>query len=293
MANEQVSIKRGLKANIPDTKVAGQILVATDTGEMFIDDSSSSRIQINASIASKLSTSAGSATQPVYFNNGIPVATTYTLGKSVPSNAVFTDTVYTLPLATSSVRGGVKIGYTQSGKNYPVQLSNEQMYVNVPWTDTNTTYTAGTGLSLSGTAFSVKLGYTTSGKNYKVTSDTDGNLYVNVPWTDTNTTYSAMTGATSSAAGTAGLVPAPAAGKQTSFLRGDGTWVVPTNTDTKVTQSASISTNGNYPVLLGYSTATTAVTNTVNKSSKLLFNPSTGKLTATTIDATMDDGSID
>ncbi len=46
----------------------------------------------------------------------------------------------------------------------------------------------------------------------------------------TDTTYSAMTGATSSAAGKAGLVPAPAAGKQTSFLRGDGTWVVPTNT---------------------------------------------------------------
>ena len=36
--------------------------------------------------------------------------------------------------------------------------------------------------------------------------------------------------ATASAAGAAGLVPAPAAGKQTSFLRGDGTWVVPTNT---------------------------------------------------------------
>ena len=42
--------------------------------------------------------------------------------------------------------------------------------------------------------------------------------------TNTNTTYSNMTGATSSAAGSAGLVPAPAAGKQNSFLRGDGTW---------------------------------------------------------------------
>lgn len=39
-----------------------------------------------------------------------------------------------------------------------------------------------------------------------------------------------MVGATSSTAGTQGLVPAPAAGKQSSFLRGDGTWVVPTNT---------------------------------------------------------------
>lgn len=46
----------------------------------------------NADTATKLTSSAGSATQPVYFANGVPVATTYTLGKSVPSNAVFTDT---------------------------------------------------------------------------------------------------------------------------------------------------------------------------------------------------------
>ena len=46
----------------------------------------------------------------------------------------------------------------------------------------------------------------------------------------TNTTYSVFGAASASAAGSNGLVPAPAAGKQTSFLRGDGTWVVPTNT---------------------------------------------------------------
>ena len=48
--------------------------------------------------------------------------------------------------------------------------------------------------------------------------------------TTQDTTYSDMTGASASAAGTHGLVPAPAAGKNTSFLRGDGTWAVPTNT---------------------------------------------------------------
>ena len=47
-----------------------------------------------ATSANKLNTNAGSGTQPVYFSNGIPVATTYTLGKSVPNNAVFTDTTY-------------------------------------------------------------------------------------------------------------------------------------------------------------------------------------------------------
>ena len=41
-----------------------------------------------------------------------------------------------------------------------------------------------------------------------------------------------MTGATSSAAGTNGLVPSPAAGAQAKFLRGDGTWQMPANTDT-------------------------------------------------------------
>lgn len=45
--------------------------------------------------ATKLSTSAGSVTQPVYFSDGKPVACTYTLGKSVPADAVFTDTVPT------------------------------------------------------------------------------------------------------------------------------------------------------------------------------------------------------
>lgn len=55
----------------------------------------SSSVGGSANSAVKLDSSAGSATQPVYFSNGQPVATTYTLGKSVPSDAVFTDTTYT------------------------------------------------------------------------------------------------------------------------------------------------------------------------------------------------------
>lgn len=47
---------------------------------------------------------------------------------------------------------------------------------------------------------------------------------------DNNTTYSAFKGATSSAAGGSGLVPAPTAGKQGQYLRGDGTWATPTDT---------------------------------------------------------------
>ena len=56
-----------------------------------------------ANSANKLNTDAGSTTQPVYFSNGIPVKTTYTLGASVPSGAKFTDTTYSE--ATQSAAG--------------------------------------------------------------------------------------------------------------------------------------------------------------------------------------------
>lgn len=51
----------------------------------------------SATSAVKLDSSAGSATQPIYFSDGKPVSCAYSLGKSVPSDAVFTDTVYTHP----------------------------------------------------------------------------------------------------------------------------------------------------------------------------------------------------
>lgn len=68
-----------------------------DGGNMYVYNPSkfnvnSAKTAASADSAKKLTTNAGSATQPVYFSNGVPVATTYTLGKSVPSNAVFTDT---------------------------------------------------------------------------------------------------------------------------------------------------------------------------------------------------------
>lgn len=97
----------------------------------------------SASSAAALTSNAGSSTQPVYFSGGKPVACSYTLGKSVPADALFTDH-----------------------------------------------------------------------------------------------TYGNMKGATSSAAGSAGLVPAPNIGDQLKFLRADGTWVIPPNNSYSVGTSS-------------------------------------------------------
>lgn len=141
-------------------------------------------------------------------------------------NVPWADNNTTYNEATADTLGLVKIGYASNGKNYAVLLANGKMYVNVPWTDNNTTYTQATSDKLG----LVKIGYSANGKNYPVVLDGNGKMYVNVPWTDTNTTYTNMGAASASAAGKAGLVPAPAAGAQAKYLRGDGTWQTPPNT---------------------------------------------------------------
>lgn len=93
------------------------------------------------------------------------------------------------PTSSATVLGGIKVGYTTSGKNYKVQLdSSGNAYVNVPWTDNNTTYNEATADTLG----LVKIGYASNGKNYAVLL-ANGKMYVNVPWTDNNTTYSQAT----------------------------------------------------------------------------------------------------
>lgn len=56
----------------------------------------------SASTATKLSSNAGSNTQPVYFSDGKPVVIGYTIASSVPANAKFTDTTYGVATASSN-----------------------------------------------------------------------------------------------------------------------------------------------------------------------------------------------
>lgn len=170
---------------------------------------------------------------------------TASLASSVPwSGVTGKPSTFAPPTSSAAVLGGIKVGYTTSGKNYKVQVdSSGNAFVNVPWTDNNTTYNQATADTLG----LVKIGYSATGKNYPVVLDGSGKMYVNVPWTDTNTTYANMGAATSSDAGKAGLVPAPSAGAQGKYLRGDGTWQTPPNT---TYAKANTSTLG--LVMIGY-----------------------------------------
>lgn len=48
-----------------------------------------------------------------------------------------------LKVATNKELGGIKIGYTENDKNYPVELdSDNKAFVNVPWVDNDTTVTS-------------------------------------------------------------------------------------------------------------------------------------------------------
>lgn len=85
----------------------------------------------SATSAVKLDSSAGSATQPVYFSGGKPVACTYTLGKSVPSDAVFTDTNTDTKNTAGSSNTSSKIyliGATSQATN-PQTYSHDTAYV--------------------------------------------------------------------------------------------------------------------------------------------------------------------
>lgn len=99
--------------------------------------------------------------------------------------------------ATSTKLGGIKIGYTQSGQNYPVQLSSDKKaYVNVPNIGTATTTKLGIILAagVRTTAITTTQGGTTSNRYYGVELDQNGKAFVNVPWNTPKATTSVLGG---------------------------------------------------------------------------------------------------
>lgn len=73
------------------------------TLQALINKKAPSADGVSADSALKLTTSTGDVNKPVYFKNGVPVDINFTINKSVPSDAKFTDTTY--ENATQSAAG--------------------------------------------------------------------------------------------------------------------------------------------------------------------------------------------
>lgn len=214
-------------------------LVSNTSGTVMTATTFKGALNGNASSATKLTTSAGSTTQPVYFSDGKPVACTYTLGKSVPSDAVFTDTnthytsknVVGGTSATSNTTSALTNGnvYLNSVENGAVTSSHKisgsgattvttdasgNIIISSTDTNTNTTYSAGTGISLSGTTFS------NSGVRSISTGSSNGTISVNTNGTSANVAVKGL----GSAAYTASSAYLGSSGDQTLT---NGSFIIP------------------------------------------------------------------
>lgn len=112
---------------------------------------------------------------------------------------------------------------------------------NVGTNDQTPTYSTATTLAklVTGEKLGVAFGKIAKAVDELITHLSDSVKHITVEertaWNDKaegNHTHSNMTAATASAAGKAGFVPAPAAGAQAKYLRGDGTWHTPPDTNT-------------------------------------------------------------
>ena len=138
------SSKAGTVSEVRKIYTSGDKPSKTDVGLGNVDNTADANKSVkyatSAGSASKLSTSAGSATQPVYFSGGKPAACTYTLGKSVPSDAKFTDTTYGVATATANglMSSTDKTKLDDFGKVVSIQKS---IKLTTNWQDTGITGT--------------------------------------------------------------------------------------------------------------------------------------------------------
>jgi len=164
--SEDLQIYHDASNSVIKDNGTGKLILATDVfalrnvamDEDMITASQNGAVTLLYDNGAKLATTSGG----VSVTGNIVVSGTVD-GRDIATDGTKLDTIdtnannYTLPAATSGALGGIKIGYTQTDKNYPVQLDSEKAYVNVPWSDNNTEYTAGALLDLSTTQFNVDL----------------------------------------------------------------------------------------------------------------------------------------
>jgi hypothetical protein len=235
-------------AMISATTTGGDLVIRTDISKTFIHNGG---LAGDATDFSELQFS-GINSIDLTEGDGITLSRTGTGALTNTNN----DLTVTNALATTTERGGVKIGYTtdNSARNYAVALDTEKAYANVPWV--NTTYDVmGAGDPADYSAGLVLEGSATHGDSFL---RKDGTWEVPV---DTDTQYSAFT---TSAAGLAPQLPDPHGGK---FLKADGTWEVPAyiaNTDVQLTVEQVQDIIGNSSFISGTGATTVTYDDTAN-----------------------------
>lgn len=165
---------------------------------------------------------------------------TYTIATSVPSNAVFTDTKVTSvdnhykPANGTTLIGTAGSPVTAGGKVVTGITADSSGHITDIITGTIPAAPTLSGLGGVGT----------------INASGTAPLTLSASKSSTTVTISGsvaeMTAATSNTAGAAGIVPAPNAGEQAAFLRGDGTWAFPTDTNT--TYAFANGTDGSFTV---------------------------------------------
>jgi hypothetical protein len=153
-------------------------------------------------------------------------------------------------------------------------VSKKITIANLPDTDTNTTYSGGTGVTLTGTSFSLSdEAYTTGEKNKLAGVATSANNYSHP--NHSGDVVSSADGATTIQTGAVDIAMLSATGTAsgTTFLRGDNTWVTPTDTDTVYTHPSG---DGNLHV---------PVTSTSNNGKFLKAGSTAGSLSWDDVDA--------
>lgn len=238
MAN--VKFFQGQESNLDNlSKKAGQVLLALNNneGSLYYDINSNTRIKLNAKNADTA--------------NKLTNSRTILTNLGSTSAASFNGTANITPGITGTLsiaHGGTGATTAADARNNLGAAASNHSH-NVVTTSVNGLMSAADKSKLDGIAVNANKythpSYTAKSSGlYKITVDSLGHIStttavtkaditaLGIPGSDTNTTYSAFKGATSSAGGGAGLVPAPAAGASNRYLRSDGTWQVPPDTNT-------------------------------------------------------------
>ena len=202
---QTITIKQSTSTDAPTTLTNAELAYSASSNKLWIGRPGGTTSNVDA-IGGKYFTDRSIESGGLSFDTANGVLTINQVGTNL-SETVDLDGRYIRDKATTTALGGIKIysGTVQSVsaqpagttalRTYGIQLNSaDQAVVNVPWT--NTEYTAGTGLTLSGTTFNANVdgtnstaaetSTTTADRTYKVQVDSGDNLVVNVPWTGGN-----------------------------------------------------------------------------------------------------------